>query len=116
MSVMKKKQVDLRNEIGQDYTITLTDAEWIRLIDGECDDSGLLKCCANCSELRDSIISIVRDGRNTPIYNWKLKELMKHIKWVYDGHDLSPTLKKVCEQIGFDPKTAKHESGSKYDR
>ena len=115
---MKNKQVDLRNEIGQDYTITLTDGEWIRLIDGECDDSELSKCCANISELRDTLVSIVRDGRNNPIYNWKLKELMKHLKWVHDGHEFTnmPVLRKICQQIGFDPKTAKHESGSKYDR
>ena len=25
---MKKKQSDLKNEIGQDYTISLTDEEW----------------------------------------------------------------------------------------
>lgn len=113
--IMKKKQKDLSNEVGEDYTITLTDAKWIRLIDGECDDSDLGKCCANCSELRDTIISIVRDGRNQPIMNYKLKKLMKHIKWVADGHDLSPTLKKICEQIDFDPNEAEHEKGSKHD-
>ena len=28
---------------------------------------------------------------------------------VADGHELTPLLKKVCEQIGFDPKAVEHE-------
>ena len=103
------KQKDLTNEIGQDYTITLTDSEWVSLIDGESDDSGLSKCCANISALRDTLISICRDGRNGPIYNYRLKELMKHIKWVADGHELTPLIAKICKQIDFDPNKVEHE-------
>lgn len=83
--------------------ITLTDSEWISLIDGDSEDSQLPRCCANISALRDELIHIIREGRNEDIMDYRIQWLKDKLTWVADGHDLTPLLKKVCDQIGFDP-------------
>ena len=89
--------------------LTLTDSEWVQLLDGESDDSQLGKCCANISSLRDWFAQIIRDGRNEPIMDWYLEKLKVRLKWVADGHDLTPLLQKVCDQLQFDPSAVEHE-------
>ncbi len=91
--------------------IELTDSEWISLLDGNAEDSGLPICCANISALRDQLVSIVRDGRNSDIMKWEIDDLKQKIKWVIDGHDIEglPLIKKIADQIGFDFETVEHE-------
>lgn len=91
--------------------LNLTDSEWISLLDGESDDSQLGTCCANISSLRDQFMLLVRSGRNEEIMEWELTDLKRKIKWVADGHELSPLLIKICEQIGFDPEEEEHKKG-----
>lgn len=91
--------------------LDLTDSEWIQLLDGQSDDSELQACCANISALRDVFVEIVRNGRNSSLMNWTADDLKQKIKWVADGHDLTPVLQKVCAQINFDPSSAKHTPG-----
>lgn len=93
------------------YKLDLTDAEWVRLIDGDCEDSALPKCCANISELRSTLISICRDGRNGEVMEYKIDRLKQHLKWVEDGHDLAdmPVIKKIMQQIGYDSAGMEHE-------
>jgi len=64
----------------KEIRITLTDAEWISLIDCADDDSGLPICCANISALRDELIGVIRNGRNNPLSQWELDELIKKKK------------------------------------
>ena len=91
--------------------LTLTDSEWIQLIDGESDDSQLGICCANISALRDEFVSIIRYGRHS-ISDWSLSDLKQKLKWVADGHKLTPLLQKVCDQLDFDPTTVEHQSSN----
>ena len=91
--------------------LDLTDSEWISLIDGDADDSQLPMCCGNVSALRDEFMQIVREGRNADIYDFRLNDLKRKLKWFADGHDMTPLLKKVCDQLGFDPATVEHEGG-----
>lgn len=90
--------------------IELTDSEWISLLDGDAEDSSLPTCCANISALRDSFVSILRNGRGRDIMSWEIDALKQKLKWVIDGHDIEdmPVLQKVAEQIGFEPETAEH--------
>ena len=92
-------------------SLQLTDSEWIQLLDGESDDSGLQSCCANISALRDVFVQIVRAGRSNELMSWVLDDLKQKLKWVADGHELPPLLRKVCEQIQFDPADIDHEPG-----
>jgi hypothetical protein len=89
----------------RDYYITLTDSEWIQLIDGDSDDTELQTCCANISALRDTFVGILRQGRARKLCSWDRGMLIQKLTWVIDGHELTPLLRKVCEQIGFDPST-----------
>lgn len=84
-------------------SLDLTDQEWMQLLDGDCEDSQLQACCANISALRDVLVGIVRRGRKEPLSSWEMQRLQQTMGWVADGHDLTPLLKKVCQQIGFDP-------------
>lgn len=93
-------------------SIKLTDTEWILLLDGQDEDSELGSCCANISALRDVFVQLVRSGRNSERQDWELRDLKQKIKWVSDGHELTPLLKKVCAQIGFDPAKVYHEPGA----
>ena len=92
--------------------VTLTDAEWMSLIDGT-RDGGLTKCCANVSALRDCIIGIARDGGE--INPFTREELRLRWGWVdgdfADGHDTRdiPALTKLLTQVGIDPDQARHE-------
>lgn len=79
--------------------VTLEDAEWVRLIDGQREDSALPTCCANTSELRDCIISLLRYGCHLDSF---------HRLWFRDafagfseGHDLPADgiLRKLAAQI-----------------
>ena len=74
--------------------LTLTDSEWISLIDGNSNGSQLPVCCANVSALRDVFVRIVRNGRNNGIFVWDLDELKQKLKWFTDGHDIEafPTI------------------------
>lgn len=91
----------------ENFTIKLSDSEWMEILDGV-EGHGLPNCCANISALRDVFISHVRQGRNQTIRGWELTELKQKIKWVFDGHDLPLLIKKVCEQIGYDPSKDEH--------
>jgi hypothetical protein len=93
------------------YKLDLTDSEWLSLLDGG-DASELGICCANISALRDELFFIVRQGRHEELPNWTLDDLRQKLKWVADGHDLTPTLKKLCVQLDLDPDTAKHTKRS----
>lgn len=96
----------------KEIRLVLTDSEWISLIDGSDDHSGLPTCCANISALRFDLITIIRNGRNNPLSNWEVEGLIQKLQWCYDGHDLEdlPVIQKICKQIGFEPKTEnKHE-------
>lgn len=101
------KSLSFGIDIG--VTLDLTDHEWMLLLDGEDPDSELGSCCANVSALRDQFVSIVRQGRKSRLYNWETDPLMKALKWFADGHELTPVLKKVCEQLRFDPASITHE-------
>lgn len=92
--------------------IKLSDKEWMSLLDGDAKDSALPTCCANVSALRDTLAQIVRQGRDKPLMLFDLDDLKQRLKWVHDGHKLSPTLKKICAQIGFDPTKAEHRNQS----
>lgn len=92
-------------------TLNLTDSEWLQLLDGQSDDSELSACCANVSALRDVFFQIVREGRNEEIMDWVVRDLKQKIKWVAGGHELTPLLRKICEQINFDPNSVEHEPG-----
>mgnify|MGYP005997610877 CR=1 FL=1 len=83
--------------------LNLTDSEWIGLIDGEAEDSHLPKCCSNMSELRDVLISIVRNGRNDEVPFYLINDLKRTLKWVADGHDLSnfKVLQKIVNIVGI---------------
>ena len=94
---------------GEAMKLNLTDQEWVQLIDGQSEDSELPICCANISRLRDRFVSILRGGRNNDIMDFELEHLKQELKWVADGHELTPLLQKVCEQIGFNPDEAEHK-------
>lgn len=88
--------------------ITLTDAEWMSLIDGE-REGGLQRCCANISELRDCLIGAARAGGDVNMFS--VNRLQQTLGWVLDGHDIDgiPALVKVREQLdlqGKPPHTA----------
>lgn len=84
--------------------LNLTDSEWIRLLDGDSDDSELPRCCANISALRDELMIHVREGRNRPIPDYRLRDLKQKIKWAMDGHDFPkrkfPVLNKIIDAVG----------------
>jgi hypothetical protein len=87
-----------------DVTLTLTDSEWMSLIDGSDEREGNLgRCCANISALRDSIIGAARDGGL--VHAFTIERFKMHLGWVIDGHDIAdiPALMKVCEQLGIEP-------------
>lgn len=91
--------------------LDLTDSEWISLIDGESDDSQLPKCCANVSSLRDVFVDIVRGGRKEDMTGFQERDLKQRLVWLAGGHDLTPLIQNICEQIGFDPKNEEHTQG-----
>jgi len=78
--------------------IELTDSEWMSLIDGTRD---LQRCCANISELRDCIISVVREG--CVINTFAIERFKMTLGWVLDGHEIDsiPALVKIREQLGL---------------
>jgi hypothetical protein len=92
-------------------SLNLTDSEWVKLIDGNSDDSELPVCCANVSALRDALMRIVRNGRSSPISAFDLPELRKTLGWYCSGHDMTPLLQKVADQVGFKPEDT-HEPNS----
>lgn len=101
---MGKENKDQDKQIS----LSLTDKEWMQLLDGNCEYTQLQSCCANISALRDELGQIVREGRTEPIMSFYLSSLKQKLMWVMDGHELSPLLKKVCDQIGFDYKDPKN--------
>lgn len=70
--------------IDFDAKVELTDAEWMSLIDGT-RESGLQKCCANISELREQVIVIARDGGR---YHTWANFFLRAYRAAADGHDL----------------------------
>lgn len=88
---------------NEDAKITLTDTEWMDLIDGDRD--GLPRCCANISALRDTLIQTARDGGRVAFFN----SLRQHLSWCFPDHDVpSVTMQKVIDQLGIDL-AAEHE-------
>lgn len=87
-----------------DYSPTpldLTDAEWLSLIDGDPDEeSELGVCCGDVSNLRDVIIQIVREGRRNVSFGLK-PQLIDKLNDFCATHDMTPTLKKLADQVGF---------------
>lgn len=79
--------------------ITLTDTEWLQLLDGEAADSELPKCCADVSNIRDVLSQVVRDGRNEEVCPYLINELEQAISRFKAGHKPTKLLKKVAEQI-----------------
>lgn len=91
--------------------ITLTDAEWMSLIDGsEARTGNLFRCCANVSALRDAIISVARNGGE--VGPFAETQLRKTLGWVQGGHDIGavPALRKLCFQLGITGASLTHES------
>lgn len=78
---------------------TLTDSEWMSLINKERD--GLPECCANISELRDQIIQIIRDGGK--LAPWNGMQFLRAYRVCRDGHDLNdettPVLMKLVREV-----------------
>ena len=74
--------------------IELTDSEWMSIIDK--DGDGLPACCANVSDLRDTLIDIAREGGDFKIYKERLKT---HLTAVADGHELPPLIEKIRKMI-----------------
>lgn len=96
-----------------DVKLTLTDSEWMSLIDGSDEREGnLSRCCANVSTLRDSLISVARNGGT--VHAFTIERLKKYLGWVIDAHDIAdvPALMKVCEQLGIEPLEQTHEPDS----
>jgi hypothetical protein len=87
----------------QGVHLDLTDSEWIRLIDGQSEDSALQSCCANISDLRDEIVQIVREGRKSPVMPFRVAEIKEKFKHVLDNHSLSKTARKLKEQLDRAP-------------
>ena len=77
--------------------IILSDAEWMQLIDGY--REGLPVCCANISALRDCLIKAARNGGD--LNSWYFKDLHEKLRWFLEGHELTPLLEKICEQVEF---------------
>jgi hypothetical protein len=91
-------------------TVQLTDSEWMSLIDGSEHRTGNLgKCCANVSALRDTLISLAREGGETNVFTGP--NLRRHLGWVLAGHEVAeiPALVKVAQQLGVDLNEARHE-------
>ena len=84
-----------------DEKITLTDEEWMSIIDVTRD--GLPICCANISALRDEIIEVAREGGDAFFGKSNIEE---KVMWVKDDHTLSPVILKICEQLGIDLSTS----------
>lgn len=80
--------------------LTFTDAEWIRIIDGECEDSLLPKCCANISQLRSDLISHVRDGRSDKVNPFYEQRIKRSLLWCLNGHDELPLFTRLIEMLG----------------
>lgn len=82
----------------ESLTITLTDSEWMSLIDGERED-GLQRCCANISELRDVLIGAARNGG--VVHFFLVEHLQMTLGWVLDDHQIDdiPALVKIREQL-----------------
>lgn len=79
--------------------ITLSDSEWMSLLDAERD--GLPRCCANVSALRDVVQSIVRDG--CEVTGLTSHQLEIKFVWFLEGHDLDEdgALAKLARQVGL---------------
>ena len=77
--------------------LELTDSEWMSIIDGERD--GLPMCCANISELRDSLISAARSGGETGFFT----RLPMYLDWCFPEHDITPVMQKVIDQMDWNP-------------
>ncbi len=93
----------------KEFLITLTDSEWMDLIDGSDNrDGNLGSCCANISALRDEIIELARNGGEC--YDFQLSGLKQKLGWVLDGHEIDkiPALVKLCDQLEIDYKTQEH--------
>ena len=88
------------NSEYRSLTISLTDTEWMDLIDGSRPD-GLQKCCANISSLRDCIISAARDGGE--VHRFEVEQFRQTLGWVVDSHEIAgiPALDKLRDQIGL---------------
>jgi hypothetical protein len=107
---MKKNKKPAEQASDRTVLLNLSDTEWVSLIDGNSYDSGLPICCANISALRDVLVSILRNGRKREIGFFDMQELRKCLKWVADDHDLSPTVKKLSDQIGFNSASEEHKA------
>lgn len=83
--------------------ITLTDAEWMSLIDSKAD--GLPACCANISALRDEIIAIAREGRE--LDGWAVRRFIEAYLHAEGGHEFKelPALQRLIEQVLADPES-----------
>ena len=80
-----------------EMTVSLTDHEWMSLIDGE--RGSLQKCCANISELRDEIILIARHGGAVSMYD--ARELVALYEQCAESHEMKEVLAltKLINQI-----------------
>jgi len=78
---------------------TLTDSEWVSLINKE--RGGLPECCGNISELRDRVIALAREGGLLPA--WDSMMLLRAYRVARDGHDFTeeehPALLKLVREV-----------------
>lgn len=83
----------------QETPSTLTDEEWMSLINKERD--GLPECCANIGELRDQIIQIARDGAT--LAPWNGMQFLRAYRVARDGHEITdetaPVLMKLVREV-----------------
>lgn len=87
--------------------LSLTDGEWMRLIDGERDDSALPKCCANISALRDDLIGAARNGGRVDF----VSSVTRTFEWCFPDHDVpDPLIEKIADQLGVDLKKPDHDA------
>lgn len=95
--------------MDQHVQITLTDEEWMSIINRERD--GLPPCCANVSALRDEIIGLATDDGHSM---WAGHDhLRMKLGWVFPEHDVpSPAMQRIIDQLGWVPaEIAEHEKG-----
>lgn len=93
-----KKWTNMMKSLGE-TPCSLTDAEWMSLINKERD--GLPRCCANISDLRDQLIQIARDG--AMLAPWNGMEFLRAYRVARDGHDFTeeaqPALMKLVKEV-----------------
>jgi hypothetical protein len=76
--------------------VELTDQEWMSIIDKS--RAGLPMCCANISNLRDTIIQLAREGGEALVEG---PFVLRAYRTCLDGHDMDAlvTVTKIVNQL-----------------